>query len=291
MRGGVNQPFAYTNAMKNETISCLCGLALAGAAHQAMADARENPYQRIVEVNSFRLLPKPPPPPPPDLAPPPTPPATIMLTGISTLNGPAKALLEITDALTKKVDRPPPLLVGEKQGTVEIVSIDPDKGSVTIRNSGSEMTLTFEKNGIKPAGSAPAPVAMIQPPMTGAVPVPFPGNTLSSHGATPGGGNVTVAGGSSSTPAAPNPGSGFVNPNASGIGIPPRPTRGVLTSGDNNNYNPNAPRALTREEQMILIEQNRANPNRVGPPLPPTPLTPLKLRPPTPVPGTPGIDN
>lgn len=285
--------------MKIETISCLCGLALAGTVHQAMADARENPYQRIVEVNSFRLLPKPPPPPPPDLSPPPTPPSTIMLTGISTLNGTPKVLLEITDPTTKKVYRPSPLTAGEKpsavageaQMNVEIVSIDPDKGSVTIRNSGSEMTLTFEKNGIKPAGAAPAPVAMIQPPMTGAVPVPFPGSTLSTHGATPGGGNVTVAGGSSSTPAAPNPGSGFVNPNASGIGIPPRPTRGVLTSGDNNNYNPNAPRALTREEQMILIEQNRANPNRVGPPLPPTPLTPLKLRPPTPVPGAPAIDN
>ena len=280
--------------MKNETISCLCGLALVGTAHQAMADTRENPYQRIVEVNSFRLLPKPPPPPPVDPTPPPPPPATIMLTGISTLNGPAKAILEITDALTKKVDRPPPLLVGEKQGTVEIVSIDPDKGSVTVRSSGSEMPITFEKNGINPAGAAPAPVAMIQPPMTGAVPVPFPGNTLSSRDATAGGGNVTVAGGSSGTPAPANPNGNFVNPNASNIGIPPRPTRGVLTSGDNNNYNPNAPRALTRDEQMIHMEVQRADPNRVGPPLPPTPFTPPQITPPgntvppTPFPTLPG---
>ena len=267
--------------MKNETISCLCGLALVGAAHQAMADARENPYQRIVEVNAFRLLPKPPPPPPPDPNPPAAPPATIILTGISTLNGPPKVLLEITDALTKKIDRPPPLLVGEKQGTVEIVSIDPDKGAVTIKNSGSEMTLTFEKNGIKPTGAAPAPVAMIQPPMTGAVPVPFPGNTLSSPGAVHGGGNVVMAGGSSSTAAGGNPSTGFINPNpafSSGL-IPPRPTRGVLTSGDNNNYNPNAPRQLTREEAILVIEAQRLNSNRVGPPLPPTPLTP---------PGSPG---
>ena len=279
--------------MKNETISCLCGLALVGAAHQALADARENPYQRIVEVNSFRLLPKPPPPPPPDLNPPAAPPATIMLTGITTLNGPAKVLLEITDAVTKKVDRPPPLLVGEKQGTVEVVSIDPDKGTVTIRNAGSEMTLTFEKNGIKPTGAAPAPVPLFQPPMTGAIPVPVPGNTLSSPGAGHGGGNVIMAGGThGATPAAiPNP--GFVNPNpafSSGL-IPPRPTRGVLTSGDNNNYNPNAPRQLTREEQMILIERNRANPNRVGPPLPPTPFTPPKILLPTPVPGNISIEN
>ncbi len=246
-----------------------------------MADARENPYQRIVEVNAFRLLPKPPPPPPPDPNPPAAPPVTIMLTGISTLNGPPKVLLEITDALTKKIDRPPPLLVGEKQGAVEIVSIDPDKGAVTIKNSGSAMTLTFEKNGIKPTGAAPAPVAMIQPPMTGAVPVPFPGNTLSSPGAVHGGGNVVMAGDSSSTPARGNPSTGFINPNpafSSGL-IPPRPTRGVLTSGDNNNYNPNAPRQLTREEAILVIEAQRANPNRVGPPLPPTPLTP---------PGSPG---
>ncbi len=244
----------------------------AGFLNQAVADTRVNPYQPIVEVNAFRLLPKPPPV-VVDNTPPPIPPATIKLTGITSLNGPPKVLLEITDATTKKVERPSPMLAGEKQGTVEVVSIDADKGSVVIRNSGTESTLTFEKDGIKAAGAGGPPVAMLAPPTAFAVPTPFPASTLSTV-ATPRN-NVVMAGGNSimsNLGASPN-----VNVGGGLSSIPVRPTRGVETSGDNNNYNPNAPRQLTREEQMILIEINRANPNRVGPPLPPTPLTPPKL--------------
>lgn len=257
--------------MKRETLSCLCGLALAGSLNQAVADTRANPYQPIVEVNAFRLLPKPVVL-PVDNTPPPLPPATIKITGISSLSGAPKVLLEITDATTKKVERPSPMLAGEKQGTVEVVSIDADKGSVTIRNSGVETILTFERDGIKPTGATASPVAMLVPPNAVPVPTPFPAATI-----TPGvPRNVVMVGGSTAHVTDGNPiGGGFI-PNSSSS-IPARPTRGVETSGDNNNYNPNAPRQLTREEQMILIERNRANPNRVGPPLPPTPLTPPKL--------------
>ena len=256
--------------MKRETLSCLCGLALAGSLNQAVADTRANPYQPIVEVNAFRLLPKPPPV-VVDNTPPPLLPANIKITGLSSLSGPPKVLLEITDATTKKIERPSPMLAGERQGTVEIVSIDADKGSVTIRNSGVESTLTFEKDGIKPTGAAPPPVAMIAPPAAVAVPTPFPVNTITPNNPR----NAVTVGGGMVTPAAGKP-----NANLGGglSSIPVRQTRtAVDISGDNNNYNPSAPRQLTREEQMILIEQNRANPNRVGPPLPPTPLTPTKV--------------
>ena len=62
------------------------------------AEVRSNPYQPIIDRNAFGL--KPPPPPPDNTPPPPVVlPAKVILTGITSLFGPAskRALLEITE--------------------------------------------------------------------------------------------------------------------------------------------------------------------------------------------------
>src|SRR5689334_17517173 len=69
---------------------------LAGTAPMVLAEAKPNPYQAIVERNPFGL--KPPPPPVDNTPPPPVIPlAKVVLTGISSVFGPTRALLEVTE--------------------------------------------------------------------------------------------------------------------------------------------------------------------------------------------------
>ena len=85
-----------------------------------MAEVRDNPYQVIVARNAFALKPPLPPTPPG----PPEPPLSsidVLLTGISTLGGGKKVLLQITDKSPSKggkPDFPPPLTEGEVLGRV-----------------------------------------------------------------------------------------------------------------------------------------------------------------------------
>src|SRR5213594_2931161 len=74
----------------------LTSLFLAGTLSWASAEVRSNPYQVIVERNPFGLKP---PPPPPDPTPPApvTPPSKVLLTGFTSVSGPPRALLEITE--------------------------------------------------------------------------------------------------------------------------------------------------------------------------------------------------
>lgn len=53
----------------------------------------------------------------------------------------------------------------EKDGEVEVLAIDEKSGTVTVNNSGTEQTLTFEKDGVKPIAPAAAPVAAGHPGM------------------------------------------------------------------------------------------------------------------------------
>ena len=131
-----------------------------------------NPYQGIVDRNVFGLRP-PPPPPDPELNKPPPP--KITLTGITTILGNARALMKSPPPPGKpgepaKGEQYYNLTVGQRDGEVEVLEIDPVAGSVKINNSGSVVTLTFDKDGVKGGGGAGG-----VPPPPGAVPPPMPG--------------------------------------------------------------------------------------------------------------------
>jgi hypothetical protein len=135
--------------------------ALMGLTTQVLADAKPNPYLAIIERNPFGLKDPPPPTPPPQEKPA-VPPAKVILTGITSLFGPAskRCFLEITEQEPGKpgtVNRPI-LREGEQAGSVEVVSIDLEKNLVHIRNSGQELDLKFEDPTKTASSAVPRPV-------------------------------------------------------------------------------------------------------------------------------------
>lgn len=195
---------------------------MAGFSLGAFAELKENPYQVIIDRNPFGLRPIPPPPevkPPDPITPPPL---DIKLTGITTLLGPPRALLEITDPQTKKVDRPSPFVEGDVyKDTITIVSIDAENNRVKIRNGAAETTLDFEKNGIKPTGgtASAAPAHPGAPPNMG-LPVPAPtaaAGGVSALGQPGHTGKSILGGGVSPISAAPNAAANVYGNNLGGI--------------------------------------------------------------------------
>lgn len=162
----------------------------------AFADIQPNPYQAIIERNPFGL--KPPPPPVEAAAPVPiTPPGKVILTGITTIFGSARALLEITEQEAGKTatTRKPILHAGERDGSVEVVSIDVEKSLVRVRNGNIETNLGFEVP--KLAASAPAAPGGVPSPLA----VPTSASFSSPTPSAPGRGSaVTVFGNSSASP-------------------------------------------------------------------------------------------
>jgi hypothetical protein len=272
------------------------------------AQARTNPYETIVERNAFGL--KPPPPPATEtnqVAA--EPPVKVVLTGITSVFGPPRALLEIVEQAPPKggtavPPRRPILREGDREGAIEVLAISIERNIVKIRNDGVESELTFEvpkQSGPSPTGhvagvppsAAPAPLAASQPIIVsssnprGGVTMAgggtaFEGNTA---GVTSYGGTTAMASGNSGSVSsyggfAPPPfGGGGTPALASAGGVPAIPSRTIRT--------PTAPASqVDPETQMILIEANRlrneqinnAPANRGGrpplkmPPLPPTPL-------------------
>ena len=286
--------FCSMNRIKRAVITLGATTLLAGTCASLWADAKVNPYEPIAERNPFGLKPPPPPPNPEDNAPKPPPAvlATVDLTGIVSILGPPRALLEIVPGPGKPMLKPV-LAEGERVESIEVVSINIQKNEVTIKNGGTLTNLTFKvasKSG-GPATPPPQPGGL-----PGMVPKPaVPQPTQSSYNNQGSGRyNVMVAGGASSaTPTstgAPyggaqntgaNPGYGGVNPNAATLSggtdggfrsIPSRNIRSAQPEAD-----PNVSRLQNYEE----IEHNRAVNYLKGqvsgkpmPPLPPTPLTP-----------------
>lgn len=218
--------------MRRGTLAGLgAGVLLWSAVADLCADISNNPYQEIVLRNAFNLKPPPPPPDPSATNPPPAP-VKIVLTGISTLSGTPKVLLEITEnAPGKKPEFPPPLVPGDVQGRVEIVSIDADKGEVKVKIDGAERVLTFEKDGAKPGSTAAAPPAVPggvpRPPgvMPPAVPVPAP----AAAATTPSGNyGVLVGGATPVTTPTPAPASTPTLPSATASSYSPSSTAGSI---------------------------------------------------------------
>ncbi|MGC8887609.1 MAG: hypothetical protein ACP5MG_10675 [Verrucomicrobiia bacterium] len=133
------------------------------------AETNANKYSAIPQRNAFNLR-EPEPPKPPEQPPPPI---TVKLTGITTLLDTKRVFLLVQEQ--GKQPESKMLREGEKDGAVEVVQIDEAAGMVKIINSGKEMTLTFEKDGIKPP-TAPAvttpPMPPNVPPVPGAIPLP-----------------------------------------------------------------------------------------------------------------------
>src|SRR6185295_8615282 len=124
---------------------CLAGASmLAVAAPGARADTKaNNPYEPIVERNAFGLRPPPPPPDPAASLPPPAPPAKVRLTGVTSIFSKKKALLEIEPGPGKPTIKPI-MEEGDRNESIEVVSIDVENNKVTIKNNGTLTNLIFE---------------------------------------------------------------------------------------------------------------------------------------------------
>jgi hypothetical protein len=143
-----------------------------------LAAASDNPYKSITARNSFALV-APPPPAPVEQPPPP---ANIKLTGISTLWGDKRAMLMVQDTSGPgKPDLSYILREGQRDGQVEVLSIDDKNGIVKVKNAGVVSSLSFDQNGIKVAGlpvPPPAGSSVARPPNALPAP-PAPGSTIS----------------------------------------------------------------------------------------------------------------
>jgi hypothetical protein len=271
--------------MKRIVSRLLSGLTLFGLVWPALAgatDGGENPYIIVTNRNAFDLKPIPPPADP--NIPPPAPPTKITLQGITVLFGKKQVLLKIP--APPEAGKPPkelPLIMeeGDRQGTIEVLRIDPETRDVEFKDSGNLVKLNLKDFVTKTPG---APVGAVPPPgpLVPGVPRPVvPGVPMPMPIATP-----------TAAPSIPLPSN-----------IPPRPLRtGAMTPSATplaaglptiTTATPQPQQVqLTPEEQIVVMEVVREQTKDAVargdlPPLPPTPLTPASSMPPR-VPPTPG---
>jgi hypothetical protein len=185
----------------------------------------------------------------------------LTLTGITTSLGKKQALLS---AQVPPLGPAQPakqesyiLAEGQRDGDIEVVSIDENAGVVKITNRGSPETLDFVNNGAKIVNTGPGPAAgapgMVAP--QGGI----PGQQLGGPG--PGGMKSIPP----RIPRTANPGANQESPTFAG-----QPPTSPLSSHE---------RRLSPEEQTIMmeVERERTRPQVTEgllPPLPPTELTP-----------------
>lgn len=140
-------------------------------ARVAAAETQANPYAGIVERNVFALKA---PPNPEDNKPPPPPPPKILLQGITSIVGRWQVMFKVN--LPAKPPEPAKevalvLSEGQREGEIEIVSINKDAGEVKFINHGVEQTLNIDKDSAKPPpgvvatlGAKPGGLPMTIPP-------------------------------------------------------------------------------------------------------------------------------
>jgi len=260
-------------------LASMTGLPLAGA---DTPEPAATPYEGIVDRNAFGLKP-PPPPPDPEAAKPP--PVKITLTGITTILGNKRALMETPPPAAKPGEQPKGkqsyiLTIGQREGDIEVLDIDEKVGSVKVNNAGSIVTLTFEKDGAKlPATVAPTAPGVPGMPVPGGIPAP----------AVPGASPYAPKGGSSgftlptrTLRTTPTPGvvnRGMANPAAGAATVPGLPVLGTgqpRSQAINDQIAAQQQPVLSPEQQMLMMEAEREINKNNGnfPPLPPRPLTP-----------------
>lgn len=175
------------------------------------------PYQGIVDRNVFALRPPPPPPPPKDDRPPPP---KIYMTGITTLFNKKLVLLKVTLPAkpgTKAEEEAYTLGENERQGEIQVLSIDEKNGIVKVDDYGMITNLNWNDNGIKVSTPAPAPAAApaAPPPNPGPFNPGMPANTPRG----PGNRAVPTNGRQMRTGAGANAG-GYGNPGYAGAAAP-----------------------------------------------------------------------
>ncbi|MBI3852964.1 MAG: hypothetical protein HY298_22150 [Verrucomicrobia bacterium] len=260
------------------TIGLLGGLLFSTGVKAVVTDAKENPYNVIIERNVFGIKPPPPIVPPPPAVMPAT---EVKLAGITTILSPKRAILQWKEPA--KPGTPPGkeesfiMVEGQREGIIEVVEIDEKAGRVKIKNAGEPMDIDFKNNGVKLA-STPPPAVPGAPPgaalgatpvRPGAVAPPSPSAGLNQGVSTY---NRFATGGNN-----PNPAAAGVN--LANNSLPSIPTRQLRESpGIPTSVAEHQP-PMTPETQIILMEVERERTKAqvaAGelPPLPPTELTP-----------------
>jgi hypothetical protein len=165
---------------KEKPLVCLvAALAICTAANAATPDPTAGgPYHGIVERNVFGLHDPPPPLPPPDPEKSKPPPPPLILTGVSTIFGKAKALFKVS--MPAKPGEPAkelfPIIAegGPPEDNIEVIHIDVNAGIVQAKYYGVATNLTIKVNGPKIASALPPAIAApgMPPPVGGLQPPP-----------------------------------------------------------------------------------------------------------------------
>jgi hypothetical protein len=200
---------------------CTGTLALSCSTILAVPPEAANRFQKIAERNVFALR-----------EPPEVQPTNIeavaslpkvFLTGITTLGGYKRALLSVQyPAKSGQAPKEEYLTLseGQRDEGIEVLSVDENAKTVRVNNSGTEMSLDFDKNGVKTTAPAPAPnqpapstpgmanTAVPANPSTSAITPPQPGFRRTLRLPNP--------------PAAPQPPAVPVNPppSSAALGVP-----------------------------------------------------------------------
>lgn len=260
-----------TPMQRVKTTGCL--LCLWACVAVARADVVGD-YKVILDRNPFGLKPPPVAPSAPTNAPVETP-TNYKLSGITALFKPPRAMF-----VNQPPGKPAPEYVslseGQRQGGIEVLpgGINLSNGTVRVKISGEERTMSFEKDGLKPAGG---------PPIMTAPGVPVPFGQFNPVQPTPGGSMVA--------PAIPTPQPSYRPPNtmpqpvnpavipvpAQFQGTPTRPVRTVPLTQQNQTTPPPAPHIDPVEQTVRMEIQRVVDAPKVQrgdlPPLPPTDLT------------------
>jgi hypothetical protein len=162
--------------------ACVLGFTLPSFAEARLLDQ----YKSIIDRNPFALKDPPPPAPVATVAPKPEKKEEFYLTGISTIGNAKrpKAYLVCKDGNKKEYDQKfYNLTVGDRQGDLTLLDVDPKGRRVKVVYMGEEKWLSMKEDGVPaPAGPAPGvPGAPIMPgapggAMPGTAPLPLPGS-------------------------------------------------------------------------------------------------------------------
>jgi hypothetical protein len=238
--------------MRIRVYPCLSVVTLLFAVSSFANTPAENPYQSIVDRNVFGLHP---PPPPPSNEPPKPPIPAINLTGITTILGKKMAFMLIQlPPKPGEQAKPGPssftLTEGERDGDIEVISIDEKAGTVKVSEFGTITNVTFGK-----LPSTPSP----SPAVAGLGGVPPPNPLGGNQRSIPGLPTRTLRLGNNQ-PGMNNPGTqGTINGQGNvGVGLGGQPN--AYNSGQSPGMSSADLQAASQrspEENVLLYEANR----------------------------------
>lgn len=266
----------------------LMSLALGLSARRALAGTE--PYEGIAKRNMFGLREGTPAPVPTVSSPP-----RITLTGITTILGDRRALMNVL--FPARPGHPAKresymLAEHERQGTLEVLAIDERAGKVKLNEAGSIVTVSFEQNGLK--ATSLLPNATTRGFAGRSAGPPSPTGTLGRRYATPGlvsfgarprqGQTGRMLARTTASTASGNwgsPGASSAATNSAPVAEPVNSTAGTTSALASEEP---AQDLLSPEEQRPLMEQYSfwpPAPAAAGPGVPPAPFYPPQWHRPT----------